>query len=151
MELRYDEVSINGVAYGIPFLLKRIAERLEDINTTPPSNSVPTEPTRFSIHWGMAGGGEWQGYLVAYWEYQCEAYNKSHEYKTPILRITVTTNGAFHAKWIYPPHQTLVTSSTFEECKKRIEDMAFAKHQRDDLYSLCVKEDANPVKTIWWE
>jgi hypothetical protein len=148
-------IKIDGERYDTVYLLRVIADQLEQSYPLPlpvdECNPVPTEPTRFSIHWEVGEGGEWWGYLVAYWEYQCEAYHKSHEYKTPILRITVTTNGVFHAKCILTSHPTLATFNTLEECKKRIEDMAFAEHMMDDLYFLCVKEDANPVKTIWWK
>jgi hypothetical protein len=151
MILKNDEILINGHAYNIPFLLGVIADKLRGENPTPISNPVPTEPTRFSIHWEMMGGGKWLGFLVGHWEYQCEAYNKTHTYNPPILQITVTANGAFHAKCIPALYPTLVTSNTFEECKKRIEDMAFAKYMMDELYPLCVKEDANPDNTIWWK
>ena len=148
-------IKMEGERYDTAYLLRVIADQLEQSYTNPVPQPLegcnPTTPTRFSIHWEMMGGGEWSGYLVAYWEHQCEAYNITYTYNTTILRISVAMNGTFHAKCILEPIQILVTSSTYVECKKHVEDKALSAYVLDKLYPLCVKGDNNNVKTEWWK
>ena len=146
-------MKLDGERYDTVYLLRVIADQLEQsyINPVPQPlegcNPTTPTPTRFSIHWETIGGGEWLGYLVAHTELECKAHNKTHTYNTPILRILVTMSGAFHAKCILEPHHTLITSSTYVNCKEQIEHMVLSPHMLDQLYPLCVKEDYNSVKT----
>ena len=148
---RNDEITISGVTWRIPRLLKYIADTMserEGCNPVPTPPPEPVPPTRFSIHWTFGGRGEWLGYLVAHWD--SEFAHKSHEYNTCILRITVDhATGNFGSTCILEPKRLWAVSPTLDECKVDTDNMIMSMVVK--LHTLCIKEDYNKVKTLWWE
>jgi hypothetical protein len=148
-----NEVTVSGVTWRIPALLKYIAENMQADEGWKPEPTPPTEstkdtpPTRFSIHWTFGGEGEWLGYLKAHW-----GNEKTHEYNTCILRIIVDHSiGNFNSKGILDPKWHIATCPTLDKCKTETENFAFIPSTLIKLHTLCVKEDYNKVKTLWWE
>jgi hypothetical protein len=147
-----DEITISGVTWRIPRLLKHIADTMserEGCNPVPTPPHEPAPPTRFSIHWTIVGRGEWHGFLVGHWESLLTTEKKSHEYNTPILRISIDSSGCFVGKLILAPKNVLGSYQTFSECKRFMESYALSSLR--ELHILCIKEDYNKVKVNWWE
>jgi hypothetical protein len=145
-----DEITISGVTWRIPRLLKHIADTMSEREAnpipTPPPVTLP--PTRFSIQWKTAGNGAWHGFLVAHWDYASNG--KTQEYNTCILRIAINSfTGYFESTCILTPKIVSRFFPTYSQCKTFTDDYALTMLK--ELYHLCKQEESNKVKTNWWE
>jgi hypothetical protein len=146
--LKNDEITISGVTWKIPALLRYIAETMEYRGEPIP---LP-EPTRFSILWKTAGNGAWHGVLEAHWEFSNNAYNRHVIYGTTILRITVDpSTGNFGSQCVLNPKRLLVVSPMFDECKVSTEGLVLKTKLVEELHALCIKDEYNNDRIPWWE